>query len=87
MYSKFVVLQTLATDFAAVKCDLKLIKRQLARISNELIQKKEAPICNPDTFLENHDIALPISNLAEFIKFDERLKSNDKLRVDVVSKI
>jgi hypothetical protein len=87
MYYKCVVLQTIATDLTAVKCDLKFIKRQLTKISNGLIQTKEAPVCNPDTFLEKHSISLPISNLAEFITFDEKLKNDDELRVDVVSKI
>jgi len=79
-------LEILATDIVSLKCDVKFIKRTIISIK-KLIERKETSICNADIFSQNHSLSPPIDNLAEFIKFIERLKNDDELRVDVVSKI
>jgi len=51
------------------------------------MQKKETSIYNADQFSQYHNLTIPINNLTEFIKFNERLKDDEKLCTDVVSKI
>jgi len=51
------------------------------------MERKETSICNADIFSQSHNLSLPIDNLAEFIKFNVKLKNDDELRADVVSKI
>jgi len=79
-------LEILATDIVTLKSDVKFIKRTIISIE-KLMERKVTSICNADILSHSYSFSLPIDNLAEFITFNERLKNDDELRADMVSKI